>query len=130
MNTIKDNAKLLALKNEIASAIEAGKLDAKMDILRLMAADIDLNEKDLEDVINDVKSANQEKENLTKLVASKKKWIRYSSIALVAVEWILAFAIAGKLSFWEVMLLILINIISVLIDVFVISIIIKRKSAK
>ena len=119
MSTVT-NLKLFAIREAISKAIKENALEARMDVIKLQAAEIGLDEKSLEDLILAQKWSS-EKQNKIQQVVSKNK-IKYGVIgfAAVALEWIIGVSL-GPLSLSKVLWLLALNLITTLLIVLVLS---------
>ena len=119
MSTVT-NLKLFAIREAISKAIKENALEARMDVIKLQAAEIGLDEKSLEDLILEQKRSS-EKQNKIQQVVSKNK-IKYGVIgfAAVALEWIIGVSL-GPLSLSKVLWLLALNLITTLLIVLVLS---------
>ena len=119
MSTVT-NLKLFAIREAISKAIKENALEARMDVIKLQAAEIGLDEKSLEDLILEQKWSS-EKQNKIQQVVSKNK-IKYGVIgfAAVALEWIIGVSL-GPLSLSKVLWLLALNLITTLLIVLVLS---------
>ena len=123
--SIKVNAKINNLCEAVEKSIQEGRLEREMDILRLQAAELGLSDEDLNKIIDEKKD--QVKKNIKEMqiVNSNKKYILAICAGLILVEWIIG--LWAGLSFFSVIIILLINLLTIAVIVFGVAYLLNRK---
>lgn len=136
------NAKLFALRETIANAIKDGSLKKKMDVLQLQAAELGLEEQALNNLIAEQKKMLNKQNTIIQIVQGKRILLSALCLIAVAIEWGIGLWIAlppqaeeavnesvaeSSFSFSTVIWLLLANLLTILLIVFVIAYILNKK---
>ena len=124
--SVQTNAKLFALRETIKQAMKDGELEKKMDVLKLQAVELGLDEKDLNNLIEEQKKQSINQKKVLQIVQEKK--ILLISLCLIAVvlEWVIGLWIA-KFSFGTIIWLLIVNVLTMLMIVFGLAYIFNKK---
>ena len=108
-----------AFRESISNAIEAGSLEQRMDTFKLRAVELGLGQHQLESMIEEVKLKIAKAEKDRKRLSRNKNLLYAICAVAVIIEWV--FGLRGDVSFWTVIDLIVANLITLVVIVFVIS---------
>jgi len=117
-----DKIKVNVLSEKIRDSIKNGSLNNNLNLYRLEAAEIGLEDDDFEKLVEGAKNATVENEKSKKIMEKNKIWFYIIMVALIIAEWIFLPIGIG----WKI-LLSLITIVLVIIVMSVIIVIIKKK---
>lgn len=92
--SMETNAKLFALRETIAMAIKDGNLESKMDVLKLQAVELGVDEKALNDLIEGQKKQVQKQNKVLQIVKEKKGLLWTICLVVVIIEWAIGLSIA------------------------------------
>ncbi len=127
--SMESNAKVYSLQQHIQGYIKEGTLSEKMDVLRLQAAELGLDDQHLRELITEAQAIVQKEQQVATIGQRNKTLISVTCIAVVVIEWILGLMMGG-FSLGKIIGLLVINILSILIVVFAISALINKKIQK
>lgn len=88
---VLDNAKIIALKEEVKNAIINNELDSKISVLRMKALDYGMSVEDFDALVEHQKESVKELKNSTNIVNKHKHLIWIGALLLIIIEWILIF---------------------------------------
>ena len=119
MAKILSGEKFEALKRTVTEGVKNGILESKMDVIKMQMTELELDASDLQALIN--KCANENKIN--NAIRNRSHAITATIIILIVLEWTirLIFNNSEGFSFIGVLGLILLNIVTAVVIVFVFS---------
>ena len=123
--SIKNNAKLFALQEAVSEAIKDGSLEKKTDVLRLQAGELGIDESGFNELVKQQRDEISRTDRQMKKLSPKKPILYIVCAVLIAVEWTIG--LRGDVTFWTIFWLLLINIVTLLVVVFVTSYLLNRK---
>lgn len=123
--SIKNNAKLFALQEAVSEAIKDGSLEKKTDVLRLQAGELGIDESGFNELVKQQRDEISRTDRQMKRLSPKKPILYIVCAVLIVVEWIIG--LRGDVTFWTIFWLLLINIVTLLVVVFVTSYLLNRK---
>ena len=123
--SIKNNAKLFALQEAVSEAIKDGSLEKKTDVLRLQAGELGIDESGFNELVKQQRDEISRTDRQMKKLSPKKPILYIVCAVLIVVEWIIG--LRGDVTFWTIFWLLLINIVTLLVVVFVTSYLLNRK---
>ena len=124
--SMENKAKLVALRESIKNAIENGNLVEKMDVLKLQAADLGLNENNLNELIDEVNRQNDTNIKVASVANNNKTLLTCIIVGIVVVEWILGLVISN-VSLATIIWILVVNVITIVLVLVLISIIVNKK---
>ena len=123
--TIQNNAKLYALREAITKAIKEGNLEKKMDVFKLQAVEVGLEEQELNTLVEELKNQTNKQNNVGQIVSKKRKLLSIICFVCVLAEWVIGLLI--NFSWATVIWLLVANVLTVLLIVFCVAYLINRK---
>ena len=114
--SMETNAKLLALRETIAKAIKDGNLEKKMDVLKLQAVELELDEPALHKLIEEQKLQVLKQGKTLQIVREKKTLISIICLVIIAVEWLIG--LLCSVSFTTITILLIINLLTIIAVLF------------
>lgn len=91
--SVQTNAKLYALRETIANAIKDGNLEKKMDVIKLQAAELGLEEKTINQLISEQREIVNKQNSIIQIIRKKKTLLWIVCLAVVIIEWIIGLSI-------------------------------------
>lgn len=113
---METNEKFLAFREAIKKAIKEGNLQSKMDVLKLQAVELGINQEVLHAMIEEEKADAAKQNKMSDIIAKNKSMIIGICIAAVVIEWIIG--LRGNVSFLSIIGLLVVNVITLLAIVF------------
>lgn len=123
--TIQNNAKLYALREAITEAIKEGNLEKKMDVFKLQAVEVGLEEQGLNTLVEELKNQTNKQNNVRQIVSKKKRLLSIICFVCVIAEWVIGLLI--NFSWTTIIWLLVANVLTVLLIVFCVAYLINRK---
>lgn len=123
--TIQNNAKLYALREAITEAIKEGNLEKKMDVFKLQAVEVGLEEQGLNTLVEELKNQTNKQNNVGQIVSKKKRLLSIICFVCVIAEWVIGLLI--NFSWTTIIWLLVANVLTVLLIVFCVAYLINRK---
>lgn len=127
MGKILTNAKVLDLEETIRKAVTLGNIEEKMDLIILQAADANLSNDDLANLISEIKKQVAQTNTITSILATRKNVISFIVLGIIILEWIIFFCSDSK-GLHGIIWTLAINIFSAFIITIVVAWLIQKRN--
>lgn len=139
---METNAKIFALRETITNAIKDDCLEKRLDVLKLQAEEIGIGESALKKMIDEQRSQVNKQNKVLQIVQGKKSLFSTLCLIAVAIEWGIGLWIAlspktvevvnenvvkSSFHFSTIIWLLLANVLTILIIVFVVAYILNKR---